>query len=232
MAGSASARKPYRKYFVPHLQFSQPAGAISIESSDTPRGDFAPNGAPESQNIIGDDVRIRHKQVSFGMAAALAVGLVWAQDLRGVHLKGVMNDYSPANVSGGPWEIHGGWSLDIDRAGSASFTADVTMETSDYGVTSPTAVDPNNPVTRSPHTHHISATGASVSYDMSVCPANSPATSATGIVVTGTVTTTGNGSPAAFESRSAPTTPVCSRGSGAGAHFPLPGNQTSLRLQF
>jgi len=38
-----------------------------------------------------------------------------AQDLRQVHFKGVINDYSPSNVSGGPWEIRGTWSLDVER---------------------------------------------------------------------------------------------------------------------
>ncbi len=155
---------------------------------------------------------MRHKYISIAVAATVAVGLVWAQDLRTVHFKGVLNDYSPANVSGGPYEMHGGWSLDIDRTGSASFTADIAMETSDGGATSATAIDPNNPGTRSPHTHHISVTNATVSYDTSVCPANSPATSATGIVVTGGATTTGNGSPAPFEAKGASTIQVCVTG--------------------
>jgi hypothetical protein len=156
-------------------------------------------------------MRIR-QQISFGVAAALALGLACAQDLRTVHVKGILNDYSPANLSGGPYEMHGGWSLDIDRTGSASFTADVAMETSDNGVTSPTAIDPNNPSTRGPHTHHISVTNGTVSYDTSVCPVNSPATAATGIVVTGTAATTGNGSPAPFEAKGASTVQVCIMG--------------------
>ena len=50
----------------------------------------------------------------FGIAATLAVGLV-AQDLRQVHFKGVINDYSPSTVAGGPYEIRGVWSLDIPK---------------------------------------------------------------------------------------------------------------------
>jgi hypothetical protein len=48
-----------------------------------------------------------------------------------------------------------------------------------------------------------------VTYDTSVCPANSPPTTGTGLVVTGTVTTSGNGSPASFESKGASTIQIC-----------------------
>ena len=68
---------------------------------------------------------------------------------------------------------------------------------------------PTNPATRSPHTHHISVTNATVSYDLSVCPANSPATTGTGLVVSGPATTTGNGSPATFESKGGSTIQIC-----------------------
>src|ERR1700722_14412949 len=83
------------------------------------------------------------------------------------------------------------------------------METSYYGITGATQVDPLNPLTRSPHTHHISVTNATVSYDTTVCPANNPPTTGTGLVVTGAATTTGNGSPAAFESKGSSTLQVC-----------------------
>lgn len=62
-------------------------------------------------------MRIRYRQVFFGIALALAAGLAPAQDTRTVHFKGVVNDYSPSTVSGGPWEIRGTWSLDVDRTG-------------------------------------------------------------------------------------------------------------------
>src|SRR5580658_8826299 len=137
----------------------------------------------------GGAMRIRFRRFFFGIALTLTAGLVLAQDLRTVHFKGVINDYSPSTVSGGPYEIRGAWSLDLDRTGTGSFTADLTMETSDYGITSATQVDPTNPTTRSPHTHHIIMTGATVSYDTSVCPANSPATTGSGVVVTTTATT-------------------------------------------
>jgi len=157
-------------------------------------------------------MRIRYRLFFFGIALTLAAGPVLAQDVRTVHFKGVINDYSPSTVSGGPWEIRGTWSLDVQRTGTADFTADLTMETSDYGITDSTQVDPTNPLTRSPHTHHISMTNATVSYDVSVCPANSPATTGSGVVITNTATTAGNGSPAPFESKGASTLQVCITG--------------------
>ena len=44
-----------------------------------------------------------------------------AQDLRLVHFSGVINDYSPSTVSGGPYEIRGEWSLDVERTGHSQF---------------------------------------------------------------------------------------------------------------
>jgi hypothetical protein len=136
-----------------------------------------------------------------------------AQDLRPVHFAGIVNDYSPSTVSGGTWEIRGQWTMDVDRSGTASFSADLTMETSDYGITGATQVDPANPATRTPHTHHIRVTGGKVSYDPSVCPVNNPPTTgAAAVVVTGTATTTGNGSPAPFELKGGSTLQICITG--------------------
>ena len=157
-------------------------------------------------------MRMRFGWIFWGVACALAAGLAPAQDLRNVQFTGVINDYSPSTVSGGTWEIRGVWSMEVVGAGTANFSADLTMETSDYGITDSTQVDPTNPSTRSPHTHHISMTNAAVSYDMTVCPANNPATTGAGIVVTGTATTTGNGSPASFESKGQSTLQVCITG--------------------
>jgi hypothetical protein len=158
-------------------------------------------------------MRIQYAMRLCGIALTLLpIGLVRAQDLRGVHFKGLINDYSPSTVSGGPYEIRGTWSLDVQRTGTANFSADLTMETSDYGTSDATAVDPTNPATRSPHTHHIIVTNATVSYDTSVCPANNPATTGSGVVVTSTATTSGNGSPAPFESKGASTLQICITG--------------------
>ena len=158
-------------------------------------------------------MRIYRRCAVFGAVLTLMIAPVFGQDLRGVHFRGVIHDYSPSTVAGGPYEMRGEWSLDIKNNGTANFTADLAMETSDYGTSNATKVDPADPATRSPHTHHISVTNASVSYDTSVCPANSPATSGPGrVVVKGTVTTTGNGSPAAFEANGASTLQVCITG--------------------
>jgi hypothetical protein len=159
--------------------------------------------------------KVRYLAGICGIAIALsrfALAPAKAQDLRPVHFSGVINDYSPSTVAGGPYEIRGEWSLDVGRTGTANFSADLTMETTDYGITGATQVDPANPATRSPHTHHISVTNATVSYDTSVCPANSPPTTGTGLVVTATATTTGNGSPASFESKGSSTLQVCING--------------------
>jgi hypothetical protein len=144
--------------------------------------------------------------------ATMALIRAQAQDLRPVHFSGVINDYSPSTVAGGPYEIRGDWSLDVQKAGTAVFSADLNMETSDYGISGTTQVDPANPATRSPHTHHISMTDVTVSYDTSSCPANSPPTTFSGLVVTGTAITTGNGGPAAFEAKGPSTLQVCIMG--------------------
>src|SRR5271163_2931386 len=155
--------------------------------------------------------RVRYIE-TFGITVAMswvALAPARAQDLRPVSFSGTLHDYSPSTVSGGPYEMRGEWTLDVTRGGSANFSADMAMETSDYGITGATQVDPANPATRSPHTHHISVTNATVSYDTSVCPANSPPTTGTGLVVTGTATTSGNGSPASFESKGSSTLQIC-----------------------
>jgi hypothetical protein len=156
-------------------------------------------------------MKIRSRFV-LGAALTLTAGLTSGQDARAVHFRGIIHDYSPSTVSGGPYEMRGEWSLDIQRSGAADFAADMTMETSDYGTTDATKVDPASPATRNPHTHHISLTNATVSYDASACPANNPPTTAPGIVVTGTAPITGNGSPAPFESQGASKLQVCITG--------------------
>jgi hypothetical protein len=159
--------------------------------------------------------RVRGALAICGIAiavAAIALMRAQAQDIRPIRFSGVINDYSPSTVAGGPYEIHGDWSLDMQRTGTANFSADLNMETSDYGISSATQVDPANPATRSPHTHHINLVDATVSYDTSSCPANNPPTTLSGLVVNGTATTTGNGGPAPFEAKGASTLQVCIMG--------------------
>jgi len=150
--------------------------------------------------------------------AAMALVQAQAQDIRPVHFSGVINDYTPSTSPGGPYEMRGEWSLDVERGGTANFSADFDMETSDYGITGATHVDPTNPATRSPHTHHISMTNATVSYNTSTCPANTPATTVPGLMVSGTAPTTANGGPAPFDPNNTSTLQVCIMG-GSGVSF-------------
>jgi len=135
---------------------------------------------------------------------SLCVGLLAtqgaaAQGLFMIHFSGLVNDYSPSTVTGGPWEMHGQWVLDLnERTGTADFSADMTM--SGYGKTANGAVDPTQGGA-SAHTHHIKLTNISVTWNTDGCPTYSPPTYG-GFQVTGTVSLlTGNGSNAAFESQ-------------------------------
>jgi hypothetical protein len=124
-------------------------------------------------------------------------------------LSGLLNDYTPASVSGGPYEMRGEWSLALRRdreSETADFSAAMNMETSDWGI-SKGIVDPNDPASRGAHTHHITLRNAAVTHDTSVCPTFSPATSG-GFVVTGPANVTGNGSPAPFQSGGRPPSTV------------------------
>jgi hypothetical protein len=116
-----------------------------------------------------------------------------------VHFRGLINDYSPSTVKGGPYEIRGDWSLDLHGdSGTADFSAALNMETSDYWITEG-IVDPTQPATRGAHTHNIELTSATVTWNMDGCPTFSPATKM-GFQVNGTVSLmTGNGSNAPFE---------------------------------
>jgi hypothetical protein len=147
------------------------------------------------------------------MAIASSCGLV-AQDPPRMHLGGLINDYTPSTVSGGPWTMHGEWTIDLHRySGTADFSADMTM--SDLGTTttgSPpvTVLDPTKPGNM-PHTHHIRLLNAMVKTDtasLSECPPDSPA-SYPRFMISGTVSLiTGNGSDAPFEQTKPPTYPV------------------------
>jgi hypothetical protein len=128
---------------------------------------------------------------------------------RFVHFTGIINDYSPSTVAGGPYEIRGNWTLDW-RGTLANFSAAVTMETSDSGIT----VDLTDPDTRGAHTHHITMKNATVttSSDPTVCPAYNPATTSSNLVITGPVSITGNGNSAPFEKKGPSTMQVCING--------------------
>lgn len=116
------------------------------------------------------------------------------------HFRGLINDYTPsaAVVTGGPYEMRGKWSLDVDEfRGTARFSAALNMETSDYGIAQGT-VNKDDPTTRGAHTHHIVLTDGVVSYDWTTsCPTFKPAVT-DGFVITGPAYITGNGGPAPF----------------------------------
>lgn len=133
-----------------------------------------------------------------GMVAVLGCGagsVALAQEPVPVQFSGLINDYSAA--SGGPWEMHGQWTLLVnERTGTADFSADLTM--SGYGKTSTGAPDATQGGVGA-HTHHIRLNNAAVTWNTDGCPANSPATYG-GFQVTRTVSLmTGNGSNAPFE---------------------------------
>jgi hypothetical protein len=110
---------------------------------------------------------------------------------------GLLNDYTPPapTVAGGPYEMHGKWSLRLRDRTAAVFTAELTMETADFANT-----DPNHdPSKLGPHTHHISVTDGVIHDDptdpinwKTQCPTFKPPVT-DGFVVTGTAFVTGNG---------------------------------------
>ncbi|HXQ26163.1 MAG TPA: hypothetical protein VN822_07135 [Candidatus Acidoferrales bacterium] len=137
------------------------------------------------------------------VALVLAVGTgALAQAPMPTHFSGLINDYSPATISGklvGPWVMHGTWSLDVkDRSGLADFSAAMTMELSDYAVVNGVVKNVDDPAARSAHTHHITMKNATVSYATGLCPVNTPATTNPGFMVSGPAYITGNGGPAPF----------------------------------
>ena len=124
------------------------------------------------------------------------------------HLSGLLDDYSPANVNGtpvkgGPYEMHGRWSLDVQRRSrTAIFSAALNMETTDAG-----AVSQDDPKTRGAHTHHITMTGP-LNYDTSTCPVNDPANPPITwhFLVSGEAQIAGNGNQAPFQVKLGPST--------------------------
>lgn len=125
------------------------------------------------------------------------------------HFSGVFNDYTPPapTVSGGPYEMHGKWSLSLNERGGAAFAAEMTMQTADFANT-----DPNHdPSKLGPHTHHITVSDGVVHDDptdpvnwKASCPTFKPPV-AGGFVVTGTAYVTGNGGNPPFGNPSAVT---------------------------
>jgi hypothetical protein len=100
---------------------------------------------------------------------------------------GVINDYSPSTTTPmGPWEMRGSWSLTLNgAAGTANFTAELTMELSDYTRNSGNVDSTSGTTSRMQHTHHITIVGGTVTQN----PTG-------GFQVSGPVSITKDGSPA------------------------------------
>lgn len=105
-------------------------------------------------------------------------------------LRGEINDYTPS-TTGGPWEMHGEWSLHVLRQVDggpqiANFSAEVDMERSDQGVML-NGDDFTMPADRHAHTHHITMRGQ---VTKNLLDKNN---NVIGFEVTGVATITGNG---------------------------------------
>ena len=89
-------------------------------------------------------------------------------------LEGTINDFTADLGGGGPWIVHGPWTLEIQgESGKADFSAALSMVRSDN-------------TTRSAHTHHVGLTNGDVT------------PIAGGYRITGAATMTSNGSQAGF----------------------------------
>ncbi len=132
----------------------------------------------------------------YSLCLLAASSSVLAQDHKRVEVHGLINDYSPAGVKGGPWEMHGQWSASFNEGSdTADFAADMTM--SDYGSTG--GVTDATQGGQNAHTHHIHLSSRPVTLNMTGCPTFSPATLG-GVQISGTVDLlTGNGVKAPFE---------------------------------
>jgi hypothetical protein len=149
---------------------------------------------------------MKNKTLNSAVRIVSLIGLVsgtcaLAEDFRPAHFSGLINDYSPASVKSGPWEMHGQWTMELRRdrryGESADFSADMTM--SGYGKTADGAVDAAQ-FGQNPHTHHIKLTNMKVMPDMTGCPAYLPPATTSGFQISGTVDLiTGNGGTAPFE---------------------------------
>jgi hypothetical protein len=133
--------------------------------------------------------KVFDRTVRFIAAMVLVGAGALAQAPKHMTLRGTINDFTPQTPVGGPWEVRGPWSLMVEgRSGKADFSAAVTMERSDLGVTLSgssvpnTPGDLNSPMDRMAHTHHITLV------DGEVTP------TANGFQVTGNATITKDGS--------------------------------------
>jgi hypothetical protein len=115
-----------------------------------------------------------------------ATTVLMAQTPAPTQFSGVIQDYTPAtNTPAGPWEMRGPWTLTLNGDGKADFSAELTMELSDY-TRNPSNIDSTSGASsRMQHTHHITMRGGTVTQ-----------ISTGGFAVSGPVNITKDGSPA------------------------------------
>src|ERR1700722_7769776 len=117
--------------------------------------------------------RFHMKSKNFSLAVRVFVVLIFAMGTGALaqaptpkHFSGILNDFTPATISGkvvGPWEIRGPWSLDLKgESGQVNFSPAVTMELTDLAVAEGVA-QVDVPASRASHTHHITMTNATIS---------------------------------------------------------------------
>jgi hypothetical protein len=104
---------------------------------------------------------------------ALAAGIsAVAQSGTPTRFSGVINDYAPVAGNTTAWELHGPWSLSLNKeTGKAHFSAALTMGLSAVGQSSTALAD----ITLAQHTHNISMDGQ-VTYNPTDCPAHAATT--------------------------------------------------------
>jgi K319L-like, PKD domain len=129
--------------------------------------------------------RCRVRNVAVLMLAA-ATGVMAQTAAAPTQFSGVIEDYTPqTNTPAGPWEMRGPWTLTLNGDGKADFSAELTMELSDFTRT-PSNIDATSGANgRMQHTHHITLQGGAVTQ-----------ISTGGFEVSGPVNITKDGSPA------------------------------------
>ncbi|MGB6946294.1 MAG: hypothetical protein WBE37_28110 [Bryobacteraceae bacterium] len=131
----------------------------------------------------------RAVRVTVVLLPALARAVL-AQTPMPSQFSGVIHDYTPSSTVTpmGPWEMRGPWTLTINADGSASFSATLTMELSDYTRNSSNVDSTSGSSGRMQHTHHIAIAAGTLAQITG------------GFEVSGPVTITKDGSPAPLAS--------------------------------
>jgi hypothetical protein len=126
---------------------------------------------------------------SFLATVALAMGTpVFAQETPQTHVSGTFNDHVwvEGGAGAGAWHVTGSWTASVNQnSGKGQFTGSLQGVRSDLWVLQ-TSADPTDPTVRTPHTHHVGLSKATVT----VIP--------NGIRLEGTAIVTANGSVAPY----------------------------------